>query len=246
MSSLNTTLFNELNWQFHDSTKGNFVFFTSIPPKNAIYSDIPAELIPIIRNALNNTGIDKLYSHQNQAWINYKNHQNQVIITGTSSGKSLCYQIPAMDCILLSPGSKALYIFPTKALAQDQLKSMNRLTYSLPEDEKLIQTFVFDGDTPAGKRKIIRDQADIVITNPDMLHFGILPRHNYWADFFGHLKLIVIDEIHIYRGIFGSHVANVLRRLNRICSYYGSNPVYILTSATVSNASDHACSLLDI
>lgn len=235
------------NWQFHEKSLGNFVYLTSLPARDAQFVDLPDDLSIELRTTLRKSGIDRLYAHQELAWRFYRSHKDQVIVTGTASGKSLCYQLAALDGALSAHNAKALFIFPTKALAQDQLASMNALVAALPENvQPFVHPFVYDGDTPAGKRKLVREQANLLITNPDMLHLGILPRHNNWADFFANLKLVVLDEIHIYRGVFGSHIANVIRRLNRICEYYGSHPVFVLTSATIANAAEHARALLDV
>ncbi|GAI09850.1 unnamed protein product, partial [marine sediment metagenome] len=155
-----------------------------------------------------------------------------VVVTPTASGKTLCYNLPVLDSILKDENSRALYLFPTKALSQDQLTELYQLVSALDEG---IKTYTYDGDTPSSARQAIRKKGHIVVTNPDMLHLGILPHHTKWMDFFGNLKYVVIDEIHIYRGVFGSHLANVIRRLKRICRFYGSSPQFICCSATIAN-----------
>jgi DEAD/DEAH box helicase domain-containing protein len=188
------------------------------------------------------SGIQALFSHQLATWHLSRLSKNPVIVTGVASGKTLCYNLPVLDKLLKDDAARALYLFPTKALAQDQLNLLKHYDRELGQP---IRPATYDGDTPAGVRPQLRKSARIVISNPDMLHTGILPHHTYWSDFFAHLQFIVIDEIHIYRGVFGSHVANVLRRLKRICQFYGSLPQYILTSATVSNPDELARKLIE-
>ncbi|WP_319548005.1 DEAD/DEAH box helicase [Desulfogranum marinum] len=199
-----------------------------------------------IRSLLHNIGIKALYSHQAAA-IEYVAAGRHVIIsTATASGKSLIYNLPVIQSLLTEPQTKALYLFPLKALAQDQLKALQTLVHNLPE-EVLPETdtaAIYDGDTSGYKRKKIREQLPaVLITNPDMLHLSLLPYSDKWAHFFSHLKYIIIDEVHTYRGVFGSHIAWVLRRLNRMCEVYGTQPTYILTSATVGNPEDLAQNL---
>ncbi len=188
----------------------------------------PDELHPALIDALDARGIHALYSHQDMAWAQVQAGRHIVVVTGTASGKTLCYNLPVLDRLLREPRGRALYLYPTKALAQDQAAALMAL--QLPP-----QVTVFDGDTPADARPALRSHARIVISNPDMLHVGILPHHTLWADFFRHLQFLVIDEMHAYRGVFGSHVANVLRRLKRVARFYGSTPQFILTSATIAN-----------
>jgi DEAD/DEAH box helicase domain-containing protein len=225
---------------------GNFAYLNEVEARSPDYLPIPDSLHPSLKQALSQRGINQLFRHQGIAWENAHNNLNQVIVTGTASGKSLCYHLPVLDQATKDPFSKALYIFPTKALTQDQLSSLHQLIGYMSGLAHPIVPAVYDGDTPAAQRKSIRETASIVLTNPDMLHTGILPRHTHWAGFFSHLKFVVLDEIHIYRGVFGSHVSNVMRRLKRICNHYGSNPQFILTSATIANARDHAQALLDM
>ena len=165
-----------------------------------------------------------------------------VLVTPTASGKTLCYNLPVLQQILEAPETRALYLFPTKALAQDQMHEVHGLIDELRTD---IKTFTYDGDTPDDARQAIRKQGHIVVTNPDMLHAGILPHHTKWQKLFTNLKYVVIDELHVYRGVFGSHVTNVIRRLVRVCRFYGQDPVFICCSATVANPREHAERVLE-
>ncbi len=186
-------------------------------------------------------GIQRLYSHQAQAFKLFNAGRNLVAATGTASGKSLCYQLPILSMLYQGGQGNALLLFPTKALTYDQRNSLVRM---IPP-EWHTATQVYDGDTPAHLRASIRKNARVLLTNPDMLHTAILPHHTLWVDFFRDLRLVVIDEIHVYRGVFGSHIANLIRRLQRICSFYGAAPQFILTSATVSNAREHSERLIE-
>ncbi|MBI4476255.1 MAG: DEAD/DEAH box helicase, partial [Acidobacteria bacterium] len=188
-------------------------------------------------------GIRELYSHQAEAVSHALAGRNVVITTPTASGKTLCYNLPILEAIVREPATRALYIFPTKALAQDQLAELQQIADALrgQEDSPLdLGVFTYDGDTPQDARRSIRTRAHLVLTNPDMLHSGILPHHPRWAKLFENLRYIVIDELHAYRGVFGSHLANVLRRLRRVCAYYGSAPQFICSSATIANPRDLA------
>jgi len=193
---------------------------------------------------LESQGISQLYSHQAEALERARNGQNLVIATGTASGKTLCYNLPAVQQALTKPNARALYLFPTKALTQDQFTSLNQLLKAIPSQKPLTAN-IFDGDTPQHMRSAMRKQSVFLLTNPDMLHQGILPHHAIWQNFFQGLSLIVIDEMHTYRGIFGSHFANLLRRLKRIAAFYGAFPKFILTSATIANPVDLAELLID-
>lgn len=203
-----------------------------IPPKEAIFSEFPQGIETRIKSVLEKRGIRKLYSHQASAIENIFSGKNVVIVTPTASGKTLCYNLPVVNKILEKPESRALYLFPTKALSQDQVAELHQLITDLDSD---IKTYTFDGDTPRSARIAIRTAGHIVVTNPDMLHTGILPHHTRWIKLFENLKFVVIDEIHHYRGVFGSHLANVIRRLKRICRFYGSDPQFICCSATIAN-----------
>jgi DEAD/DEAH box helicase domain-containing protein len=214
------------------------------PAREALFAPTPESLHPSLSQMLQSLGIAGLYKHQTQAINSIFDGNHTALITATSSGKSLAYHIPALHFALSQPGARALYIFPTKALAQDQAAMLETLKQYLPGGEN-IQVAIYDGDTPQNRRAAIRKSATIVLTNPDMLHTGILPAHTGWADFFTNLQLIVLDEYHTYRGVFGSHVANVIRRLKRISRFYGSSPLFIGTSATISNAQEHLENLIE-
>lgn len=201
------------------------------------------ELAGPLKEALARRGIERLYDHQARVVEFARQGRHSVVVTPTASGKTLCYTLPVIDAIAQDPASRALFLFPTKALSQDQLASL----YGLIEEMELdIRTFTYDGDTPPAARSKVRSAGHIVITNPDMLHTGILPHHTKWVKLFENLKYVVLDELHIYRGIFGSHLANVLRRLRRICAFYGSNPTFICASATISNPKELAEKLLEV
>jgi DEAD/DEAH box helicase domain-containing protein len=191
---------------------------------------------------LKEEGIDRLYSHQAEAIEAVQEGKDVVVVTPTASGKTLCYNLPVLNMKLDMPFSKAFYLFPTKALSQDQMFELQNLIQRIG---KSVATFTYDGDTPQDARQAIRAQGDIVITNPDMLHTGILPHHTKWVTFFENLKFVVIDELHTYRGVFGSHMTNVLRRLDRICRFYGSRPQFICCSATIANPKELAERLLE-
>jgi DEAD/DEAH box helicase domain-containing protein len=228
--------------------KLNIPFLQTYPEQPAIFSPYPNSVDPRMIEVLSDSGIQKLYSHQYQAIQSINEGKNVVISTGTSSGKSLCYQIPILSDQIKEGISTALLLFPTKALANDQLAALQHFGQLIEEKGLTSQSILsatYDGDTQSALRPAIRENVSILLTNPDMLHLGILPHHTSWNKFFSHLKYVVVDEIHIYRGVFGSHVANVLRRLARISSFYGSKPQFILTSATVANAQTHAEKLID-
>ena len=213
-----------------------------IPEKAGDWEDYPSWVNPQLQSVLKKHGMERLYKHQAQAIRFIRNGKDVVLVTPTASGKTLCYNLPVLQSILEEPETRALYLFPTKALAQDQMHEIYNLITDLKAD---IKTFTYDGDTPDDARQAIRKQGHVVVTNPDMLHAGILPHHTKWQKLFVNLKYIVIDELHIYRGIFGSHFANVIRRLVRICRFYGANPVFICCSATVANPSEHAEKILE-
>lgn len=215
----------------------NIMHHKIIEEKGAVYAEFPAELHPSIQQALATKGIDKLYSHQRAAFDAAVGGQSITAVTPTASGKSLCYHLPVMQSILEDASSRAIYLFPTKALAQDQLADLHELIEASGED---VLSYTYDGDTAPGLRSKVRKSGHIVLTNPDMLHSGILPHHTKWVSLFENLKYIIVDELHMYKGVFGSHVAHVLRRLKRICNYYGSDPVFICTSATIANPQELA------
>ena len=208
-----------------------------IPAREASYAPWPEELDERIPPALGKHGVHALYTHQARAFSCAARGKDFVVVTPTASGKTLCYNLPVLSAILKDNDARALYIFPTKALSADQVSELYELITLLGVD---IKTFTYDGDTPGSARKAVREAGHVVVTNPDMLHSGILPHHTKWVKLFENLKYIVIDEIHAYRGIFGSNLSNVLRRLLRLCAFYGSSPTFILCSATIRNPKELA------
>jgi DEAD/DEAH box helicase domain-containing protein len=207
-----------------------------LPAAAAQYATFPAGLDQRLRQALESRGIAELYTHQALAIEHALARRNVVVVTPTASGKTLCYNAPILHDVLQDHSSRALYLFPTKALAQDQLAELHILCERLASDGgEPIGVFTYDGDTPQDARRAIRTRAHLVLTNPDMLHAGILPHHPRWAKLFENLRYVVIDELHAYRGVFGSHLGNVLRRLKRVCRHYGSDPIYVCSSATIAN-----------
>ncbi len=212
-----------------------------IPAREACYAEWPANLDARVVGALEARGITAPYLHQAVAIDHALAGRNAVVVTPTASGKTLCYNAPVLSTLLDDPSARALYLFPTKALAQDQLTELRGLAESLGEE---IRAHTYDGDTPPGARRSLREAGQIVLSNPDMLHTGVLPHHTKWVKFFESLQFVVIDELHSYRGVFGSHVANVIRRLRRVCAFYGADPTFILCSATISNPAELASALL--
>jgi DEAD/DEAH box helicase domain-containing protein len=204
------------------------------------YADLPPELDARLVAALRARGVERLYSHQREAWDQVRAGRHVVVVTPTASGKTLCYNLPVLQAAL-AERAKALYLFPTKALSQDQVAELTAINTA---GGLGVRAFTFDGDTPGDARKAVRTRGDIVVTNPDMLHQGILPHHTKWAQFFEGLRFVVVDELHTYRGVFGSHVANVLRRLQRVCAFYGARPTFVLASATIANPGELAERLL--
>jgi DEAD/DEAH box helicase domain-containing protein len=213
-----------------------------IPARPAEFAPLPADLRPELATALAGRGIDRLYSHQAEAYAHVRAGRHLAVVTPTASGKSLCYNLPVLQGLLERPTGRALYLYPTKALAQDQMAELGALTKPLPLD---IRVSTYDGDTPPGQRTAVREGGHIVLTNPDMLHTGVLPHHTRWRKLFSSLEHVVIDELHSYRGLFGSQVANVIRRLKRICEFYGSSPRFICASATIANPRQLAERLLE-
>jgi DEAD/DEAH box helicase domain-containing protein len=224
-------------WQDDPDTAPNISTWRIVPARPAVLADFPADLPPELIATLRERGLSALYSHQAEAWKHTRMGENVVLATGTASGKTLGYNLPVLATLLENPNARALYLFPTKALTQDQL--------SVIGGQFSVKAAIYDGDTPQGQRKLIRTEARILLSNPDMLHTGILPHHTNWADFFGNLRFVVIDEMHTYRGVFGSHVANVLRRLKRVANFYGAHPQFILTSATIGNPARLAEGLIE-
>jgi len=201
------------------------------PARPPVLAPFPSSVDPRLADALRARGISQLYSHQGKSWELIEKGHHVVVVTPTASGKTLCYNLPVLQALLGQPDARVLYLFPTKALAQDQLAELEEIAKTLPE----LRMFTYDGDTPQDARRAVRARANLVLTNPDMLHSGILPHHTKWAVLFQNLRYVVIDELHAYRGVFGSHVANVLRRLRRLCRHYGSAPQFIMASATIAN-----------
>lgn len=212
--------------------KDNIIHWHTIEEKEAKTSELPDDIHPSLKRALLKRGITRLYTHQKSSYKTAMKGQSLVAVTPTASGKTLCYNLPVLQTIVNDPNARALYMFPTKALAQDQKSEINEM---IQESGLSINSYTYDGDTPASIRQKVRKAGHVVITNPDMLHSAILPHHTKWVSLFENLKYVVIDELHIYRGVFGSHVANVIRRLRRICRFYGSDPIFICTSATIAN-----------
>jgi DEAD/DEAH box helicase domain-containing protein len=212
------------------------------PAREAQWADFPLWVRPKLAAAYSEKGIRRLYTHQAAAAEAVHAGKNVVIVTPTASGKTLCYNLPVLNAVLENSDTRALYLFPTKALAQDQLAELYDLNQRL---ENRFGVFTYDGDTPADARKSIREKGHVVLTNPDMLHTGILPHHTRWTRLFENLRYIVLDELHTYRGVFGSHLCNVLRRLRRIARFYGRDPQFICCSATIANPGDLAERLLE-
>ncbi|MCX7026284.1 MAG: DEAD/DEAH box helicase [Spirochaetes bacterium] len=223
-------------------TQGEVPWVKTLPGREAVLNPLPEDLSPALAAALASRGITGLYSHQAEAYRLGRAGKNFVVVTPTASGKTLCYNLPIVQSLLEDETARALFLFPTKALSQDQKAELNEVALggSLP-----LQIQTYDGDTPSSLRTVARNSGRIVISNPDMLHSGILPNHAKWINFFSGLKFVVVDELHIYRGVFGSHVANVLRRLKRIAAFYGAHPIFILCSATIGNPRELAESLVE-
>ncbi|HVG69941.1 MAG TPA: DEAD/DEAH box helicase [Vicinamibacterales bacterium] len=229
-----------------DTPDGWVTAVRRLPAREAEYAPFPDEFDPVVREILNDRGHGQLYTHQAAAIAHALAGRNVVITTPTASGKTLCYNAPVLSAILRDVSTRALYLFPTKALAQDQLAELHQLSdLASRQSGHEIGVFTYDGDTPQDARRAIRGRAHVVLSNPDMIHSGILPHHPRWAKLFENLKFVVIDELHAYRGVFGSHLTNVLRRLRRICAHYGSHPVFICSSATIANPRELAEALVE-
>ncbi len=207
---------------------------TVLPGRAGKAVPLPADLHLQLVDALAAQGITQLWTHQAECWNVSQEKRHFIVTTGTASGKSMCFNLPVLDQLLRHPHSRAIYLYPTKALAQDQLRRIRLLA------GKQIEVAAYDGDTPTSARHTARQKARVLLTNPDMIHLSLLPRHERWDDFLFNLKYVVIDEAHTYRGVFGSNVANVLRRLRRVASFYGAEPQFIFASATIRNAGEHA------
>ena len=215
----------------------NVVRWDVLPARPAVYEPFPDSLDPRLLPVLEKRGVHQLYRHQAHAIREVLAGRDVVVVTPTASGKTMCYNLPVLSAILQNDDARALYLFPTKALSADQVSELYELIEAMGVD---IKTYTYDGDTPGAARKAVRQAGHIVVTNPDMLHSGILPHHTKWVKLFENLRYIVIDEIHTYRGVFGSNLANVLRRLLRLCDFYGSHPQFILCSATIANPKELA------
>ncbi|MBI3739285.1 MAG: DEAD/DEAH box helicase, partial [Chloroflexi bacterium] len=203
-------------WRADPDTAPNFSIWRTTPARPAQTHPFPDDMPAALRDALSKRGIDSLYSHQLEAWTHARAGKNIVLATGTASGKTLAYNLPVIASLIANDSARALYLFPTKALAQDQVSNLQ----SLQSEIVNLKSSIYDGDTPQSQRPAIRKNARIILSNPDMLHTGILPHHTNWAEFFRDLRYVVIDEMHTYRGVFGSHVANVIRRLKRVANFY--------------------------
>ena len=237
--------------------KGQIAWAQNIPARRAVYADVDPPFPKLLAGRLKTLGLQRLFTHQARAIDLVRDGRDVVVATETASGKSLCYHLPVLETLLEEPDARALYLFPTKALAQDQARSLLKIIApKAPYDEtktyhsrrfgkKNVAVGTYDGDTPRTERAQIRRRANVILTNPDMLSLGIMPNHaNYWTPFFSKLRYIVVDELHVYRGVFGSHVANVMRRLERVCAQYGARPQFICCSATTANPKEHAAALL--
>ncbi|MDF2750991.1 MAG: hypothetical protein K0T00_2167, partial [Gaiellaceae bacterium] len=222
-----------------DVLQGEELAYLGTEPERSGRSEpFPDELDPRVASALVAIGISSLWRHQAEAWEAARGGGNLIVTTGTASGKSLAFNLPVLDLLAREPKSRALYLYPTKALAQDQARALHGFRL------KGVKPAIYDGDTESERRWQIRKWANVVLTNPDMLHVGVLPHHDRWGDLLANLRFVVVDEAHVYRGVFGSHVANVLRRLRRLALAYGSEPQFVLASATIANPGELAASLL--
>jgi DEAD/DEAH box helicase domain-containing protein len=229
-----------------DTPDGWITAVRRLEARDARYAPFPEGVDERLRDVLRQRGIDQLYTHQAAAVEHILAGRNVVITTPTASGKTLCYNAPVLSAVLRNPSARALYLFPTKALAQDQLAELHGLSDDLSRRSELeIGVFTYDGDTPQDARRAIRGRAHVVLSNPDMIHSGVLPHHPRWAKLFENLQYVVIDELHAYRGVFGSHLTNVLRRLRRVCRHYGSAPTFICSSATIANPRELAEGLVE-
>ena len=219
----------------------NVTAWRTVPPRPAQYAPWPEGIDERLPKALSRHGVQQLYTHQAACFEAARQGKDYVVVTPTASGKTLCYNLPVLSEILKNPDARALYLFPTKALSADQVSELYELIELMQVD---VKTYTYDGDTPSAARRAVRQAGHVVVTNPDMLHSGVLPQHTKWVKLFENLKFIVVDEIHAYRGVFGSNLANVLRRLVRLCEFYGSRPQFILCSATIQNPKELAETLI--
>ena len=219
----------------------NVTHWETLPAKEARFAPFPEALDGRLPPVLAARGVHQLYTHQREAFDRVAEGRDICVVTPTASGKTMCYNLPVLNAILKNGDARALYLFPTKALSADQVSELYELIEAMDVD---VKTFTYDGDTPAAARRQVRQAGHIVVTNPDMLHSGILPHHTKWVKLFENLQYVVIDEIHAYRGVFGSNLANVIRRLTRLCKFYGSNPQFICCSATIANPGELASTLI--
>ncbi len=232
-----------LNKIFNDPSFLPYIAYRRrVSPTDGVYSPFPEGLDDRLREALRKRGVERLYSHQAAVYRLIRSGRSTVVVTPTASGKTLCYNLPVLQKLLEDPRARSLYLFPTKALSQDQQSELNEL---ITDGDLPIKVCTYDGDTPESLRLSARDKGRIIISNPDMLHAGVLPNHPKWISFFSALRYIVIDEAHSYRGVFGSHVANVIRRLKRVAAFYGAKPIFILCSATIGNPEELARALIE-
>jgi DEAD/DEAH box helicase domain-containing protein len=213
---------------------------TTEPARSARLAPVPPDLHPRVRAALESAGVAELFTHQAEAWEAAKRGEHMIVTTGTASGKTLAFNLPVLDALARNRKHRALYLYPTKALAQDQVRALAEL------QPPGVKPAIYDGDTPTEQRWQVRKWANLILTNPDMLHIGVLPHHDRWGDVLSNLRYVVVDEAHVYRGVFGSHVANVLRRLRRLARVYGAEPQFLLASATVANPDELAARLLGV
>ena len=228
---------------WHDLLEGEELAHVElVPAREARLAPLPEGLHPRVRDALAAQRIESLYGHQAEAWDAAARGEHFVVTTGTASGKTLAFNLPVLDALAREPKRRALYLYPTKALAQDQLRSLRLLGSTLPR----LKVAVYDGDTPADRRWQVRKWANLILSNPDMLHVGVLPHHDRWGDVLSNVAYVIVDEAHVYRGVFGSHVANVLRRLRRLARVYGADPQFLLASATIANPGELGTRLLGI
>ncbi|HET9950301.1 MAG TPA: DEAD/DEAH box helicase, partial [Candidatus Eisenbacteria bacterium] len=224
--------------------RNEIVHLEHLPEREAVYAELSEPLPDALRSMLEAQEIHRLYVHQARAIEHARAGAHVAVATGTASGKSLAYHLPILERLLLDPEGIALYLFPTKALAQDQLRGLERVREISPRLRQLLHAGTYDGDTPPSARRRLREEANAILTNPDMLHQGILPYHSRWSRVLSNLRYVVVDEMHTYRGIFGSHVANVLRRLRRVARHYGADPQFLLSSATIRNPGEQAALLV--
>ncbi|MDA1329820.1 MAG: DUF1998 domain-containing protein [Chloroflexi bacterium] len=232
-------------WRSEPTIGGNVTKWHQEPPSPGTFADLPETMEPRLAAAFAQLGFGKLYSHQKQAWDLLQAGRHVGVVAGTASGKTLCYNLPVLDALLRDERARALYLFPTKSLAADQLSKLEDWLSALESGPELVAA-LYDGDTRVSDRPHIRKKARIILSNPDMLHIGLLPYHTKWAEFFANLRFVVLDEMHTYRGAFGSNVANVIRRLKRICAFYGAAPQFVFASATIANPKQLAEGLIEM